>query len=121
MKEIEKRKYKKVKLKVDDEVIVISGKEKGKRGKVMLINRLKNQIIIQGVNKVTRFQRPSQDNPQATSIEIERPLHFSNAAYYDSKSKKGKRIAFQLESNTKVRGIRSKGNFVAIKDKEIKS
>ena len=82
-------KHSSVKLKIDDEVVVLAGKEKGKRGKIMALNRKRNILVVQGINLMRRFQRQTQENPQGGSIELERPLHLSNVAYYDARSKKG--------------------------------
>ncbi len=104
----------KVKLKKADEIIVIAGKEKGKRGKIMSIDRNRNRVVIQGVNLVKRFQRKTQENPQGESLELEMPLHLSNVAYYDSKTKQGKKLGYVFKKSekgelTKKRAIRENG------------
>ena len=110
-------KHTRVKLKIDDEVIVLAGREKGKRGKIMAVNRKRNILVVQGVNLMRRFQRPSQENPQGGSLELERPLHLSNVAYYDSKSKQGRRLGYLLkDSKQKSRALRDKGQLQEIKD-----
>lgn len=112
MKTPEELKHRKVLLKVDDEVIVISGREKGKRGKVMFLDKVKDRIFVQGVNKRKRFQRPSQENPQGGEIELESPLHLSNVMFYDSKSKKGVRLGVKIQGDKKVRVTRPEGKEV---------
>ncbi len=102
-----KIKRKKTKLKVNDEVIVIAGKHKGKRGKILFIDRLGDRVIVQGVNLRKKFIRPSQENPQGGMIEIESPIHISNVMYYDPKLKKGVRLGFKYEDGKKIRVIRS--------------
>lgn len=87
-----KRKYTSVKLKTGDEVVVVSGSQKGKRGKIMHIDRVKQRVFVQNVNKIKKFQRPTQENPQGGTIEIEAGLHISNIMFYDSKNKKGVRL-----------------------------
>ncbi len=108
-KEFNKLKHKKTKLKVNDEVIVISGKNKGKRGKILFIDRLRDRVIVQGVNKIKKFVRPTQENPQGGTIEIEAPIHISNVMYYDSKLKRGVRIGYKFEDDKKIRIARGKG------------
>ncbi len=104
---------------MDDEVIVISGPEKGKRGRVMYIDRLRNRVIVQGINLSRRFQRPSQENPQGSSVEIERPLHLSNIAYYDVRTKGGKRLGYQInKEGMKTRIFHEKGQVRDAKVKE---
>lgn len=103
-----KLKHRKVKLKVNDEVIVISGKHKGKRGKILYIDRLRERVIVQGVNKIKKYIRPTQENPQGGQIEIEAPIHISNVMFYDSKLKKGVRIGYKIEDGKKIRVARGK-------------
>ena len=117
----------KVKLKVDDEVIVIAGKDKGKRGKVMFLDRAKNRVVVQGINTALRFQRPTQENQQGGRIQLEHPLHLSNVAYYDSKSKNGRRLGYRIErekgnkKGKKMRALREKGTLREIREKEKES
>jgi len=105
----DKNQQSRTKLKRDDEVIVIAGREKGKRGKIMFIDKASGKIFVQGVNKIKRFQRPSQENPQGGVLEIEAPLHISNVMYYDSKKKKGIRLGSAMDGDKKVRVSRPEG------------
>ena len=93
----------KIKLKKGDEVIIIAGKDKGKRGKITKINKIINKAIVAGINKSKKHQKP--DNNQAGGIvEKEMPIHISNLAYYDNSSKKGVRIGFKIvDKNKKTR------------------
>lgn len=102
-----KLKRRKTKLKVNDEVVVISGKHKGKRGKILFIDRLGERVVVQGINLRKKFIRPSQENPQGGVIEVESPIHISNVMYYDSKLKKGVRLGFKYEDGKKIRVIRT--------------
>lgn len=99
-------------LKSGDEVIVIAGAEKGKKGKIMFIDPVRQKVVVQGVNKTKRFQRPSQENPQGGVIEIEKPMHISNVMFFDSKSKKGVRLGMKVENGKKVRVTRPDGKEV---------
>jgi len=97
-------------LRDDDEVVVIAGSQKGKRGKIMSIDRRKNRVVIQGVNKRKRFQRPTQENPQGGVIEMESSVHLSNVMLYDSKTKRGVRLgAGTGKDGKKSRVIRADG------------
>jgi large subunit ribosomal protein L24 len=71
---------KKVKLHVrkNDTVVVISGNDKGKSGKVLRVYPLKTRVIVEGVNIRKRHMRPTQSNPQGAIIEREFPIHASN-------------------------------------------
>ncbi len=76
-------------IKREQEVVVISGAHKGKRGKVLEV-KAPEKILIEGVNLVTKFERKSQDNPEGGSSEREAPIHYSNvmlAEKYDAKQK----------------------------------
>jgi large subunit ribosomal protein L24 len=76
-------------IKREQEVVVISGAHKGKRGKVLEV-RAPEKILIEGVNMVTRYERKTQENPEGGSVEKEAPIHYSNvmlAEKYDAKKK----------------------------------
>jgi len=109
-KEFNRKRYKPSALRIDDEVIVIAGREKGKRGKIMHIDRLRERVYVQGVNKMKRFVRPTQENPQGGQRDIEAGLHLSNVQYYDAKAKRGVRIGFVMKDNKKVRVARPGGH-----------
>ena len=95
----------KIKLKKGDEVIVISGKDKGKTGKISLVKPQVNKAIVAGINKVKKNQKPDPDKNQAGGIiEKEMPIHISNLAYYDRSLKKGIRTGFKFNNdNNKIR------------------
>mgnify|MGYP001228774414 CR=1 FL=1 len=65
-------------IKRGDEVTVISGEHKGRKGKVLEVLRAKNRIIVEGVNLVKRHERKTQDNPEGSITERESSLHYSN-------------------------------------------
>jgi large subunit ribosomal protein L24 len=98
-----------IKLKKGDEVIVLTGKDKGKIGKIVLVKKQVNKAVVAGINKVKKHQKP--DNNQAGGIiEKEMPINFSNLAYYDSISKKGVNLGYKFnEKKEKVRIIRNSG------------
>ena len=75
------------KLKKGDEVVVISGDNKGSKGKILQMLREKNRVIVEGVNMIKKHEKKTQDNPQGAIIEREASLHFSNVRRTDSKSK----------------------------------
>jgi large subunit ribosomal protein L24 len=94
-------KFKKIKLKKDDEVIVITGKkeDKGKKGKILSIDRKKDRVYVSGINIRKKFVRPTQENPQGGEIHIEGSIHISNVMLYDSKKKKGVRVGTEVKEN----------------------
>ena len=77
-------------IKREQEVVVIAGSNKGKRGKVLEVNP-GNTVLVEGVNMITKYERKSQENPEGSSIKREAPIHYSNvmlAENFDAKSKK---------------------------------
>lgn len=103
-------KAKKAKMRVrrGDNVVVISGRDKGKTGEVLRVDRERNRILVQGVNMVKRHQRPTQTSPGGIN-EFEAMLHASNVALVDPKTDKPTRVGFKtLDDGRKVRvAIRS--------------
>ncbi len=98
------------KIKRDDEVIVIAGSEKGKRGKVVRV-LANDRLIVSGINMIKKHQKP---NPQlgvaGGIIEKEASIHVSNVAIYNMATKKADRIGFKvLENGDKVRIYKSNG------------
>ena len=93
----------KLKIRRDDEVVVIGGKDRGKTGKVLRVDREKQRVFVEGLNIIKRHQRPSQLNPnaQAGVIEREGPIHVSNVALVDPKTKKPTRIGATTTSDGK--------------------
>jgi large subunit ribosomal protein L24 len=71
-----------LRIRTDDEVVVISGKDKGKRGKVLRVDNRRQRVFVEGVNIVKRHQAPTPGNPNAPVgvIEKEGPVHVSNVA-----------------------------------------
>ena len=72
-------------IKKDDQVVVISGRDKGTRGRVLKVLRETNKVIIEGVGRVKKHQKPTQQNPQGGIIEKELPIHLSKVMLLDTK------------------------------------
>ncbi len=83
-----------MKLRTDDQVIVISGKDKGKTGKILRVDRSKDRVYVEGINIVKRHQRPNPGRPNAPVgvIEREGPVHVSNVALLDPSDNKPTRV-----------------------------
>ena len=100
------------KLKRDDEVVVITGKDKGRRGTVRRIID-GDRVIVSGVNMIKKHTKP---NPQAGVVggivEQEAPIQTSNLALLNSKSGKGERVGYRVEDGKKVRVFKPSGNLV---------
>lgn len=91
------------KLKLNDEVIILTGKSKGKKGTVKSINSKKNTVLVDGVNMVKKSMKPSEENPNGGFSEIEKPLHVSNVALVSPKTGKGTRVRIESKDGKKVR------------------
>jgi large subunit ribosomal protein L24 len=89
----------KIKIKVKDEVVVVTGSERGRKGKVLHVDCKKNRVIVEGVNKRNKFVRPSQENPNGGAISREFPIHVSNVMAFCDKCKKGVKIRTNIASD----------------------
>ena len=81
-------------VKKNDEVVVITGPDKGKRGKIIAVNRKKMRVIVEGVHMIKKHMRKSQQHPQGTILEREGSIHISNvmlAAKHEAR--RAKRVA----------------------------
>ena len=97
-----------VHVKKDDQVIVISGKDKGAKGKVLMVDEKKGRVYVEGVNMVKKHEKPSGRNQQGGIITREAPIDLSNVMYLY----KGKptRIGYKVEDGKKVRIAKSTGD-----------
>ncbi|GMK41046.1 50S ribosomal protein L24 [Paenibacillus sp. CCS19] len=103
----------KLHVKKDDNVIVISGKDKGKKGRVIAAFPRENRVLVEGVNIVKKHARPSQANPQGGIIEQEAAIHVSNVMHIDPKSGKVTRIGYKvLDNGKKVRVAKRSGEVI---------
>jgi len=93
----------KLKIKSGDTVKVIAGDHKGSEGKVLRVYREKNKAVVEGVNMVSKHTKPSAKNPQGGIVKKEAPLHISNIALIDPKSKQPTRVGIRVEGDKKVR------------------
>ena len=85
--------------KVGDEVVVITGSDKGKKGKIIKTLKSENKVVVEGVHIVKKHQKPTgQDN--GGIIEVERPINASNVMIIDPKTKKRTRIGHTTDSKT---------------------
>ena len=95
-----------------DQVVVVAGKEKGKRGRVLRLATAKERVVVERVNMVKRHTRPTQKNPQGGIVDKEGTIHISNVALFDSKTNRGTRTKTVTEGDKKVRvGVKSGTQF----------
>ena len=102
---------KKIKLKKGDEVIILSGKDKGKTGKIIKMFPKRDKAIVSDLNKYKKNQKPDNNQPGGI-IEKEMPIHISNLSFFDSSAKKGVKIGFKIEKDKKVRINRLTGKVI---------
>lgn len=104
---------KKLKIKKGDNVIVITGKDKGKKGEVLSILRENDRVVVAGVNLIKKHKRADKDGA-AGIITKEASLHISNVALVDPKEGKATRVGYKLLADgSKVRVARRSGETVA--------
>lgn len=91
------------KLKVNDLVQVLAGKDKGKQGKIKDINFKTNRVLVEGVNLVKKAMKPNQANQQGGIVDMEKAIHISNVALLDPKSGKPTRVSVKKVDGKNVR------------------
>lgn len=102
------------KIKKGDDVIVITGRDKGKRGTVLRVDE--SRVLVEGANKVKKHERPNpMKNTTGGIIEKEMPLHISNVALYNPATQKADRVGIKvMESGRRVRYFRSNGEVIDV-------
>jgi large subunit ribosomal protein L24 len=103
----------KLHVKKDDKVFVISGKDKGKTGRILEAYPRENRVLVEGVNMIKKHQKPNQENPQGGIISREAAIHVSNVMLIDPKSGKPTRVGYKtLENGKKVRIAKKSGEVI---------
>jgi large subunit ribosomal protein L24 len=92
-----------MKLKKGDNVIIIAGKEKGKKGKITKVIPSLNKVVIEGLNILKKNQRPRKSGEKGQIIKIAMPIHASNVMILDPKTEKGSRIGKKMVGDKMVR------------------
>ena len=99
------------KIKKGDQVVVLTGKDKGRQGAVLRVLPKEDRVVVQGLNMVQRHTRPTQTDPQGGIKNKEAALHISNVAIVDSKGKPT-RVGFRVEGDKKVRVAKTTGEVI---------
>ena len=97
----------KIKLKKGDEVIVLAGKDKGKKGKILKVIPDLRKVVVSDINKYKKHQKPGNNEPGGI-IEKDMPMHISNVAFLDVNSNKGTRIGYNFNKDGKKVRINKK-------------
>jgi len=100
-----------MRIKKDDTVIVLTGKDKGKTGKVLKAMPKENRVIVEGVNIQTKHAKQTQKSAAEIKHQ-EGPIAVSNVAYYDTKAKTATKIGYKVEDGKKVRVAKKTGNVI---------
>ena len=100
------------KIRKGDTVVVLSGKDKGRKGEVTRVIPKDDKVVVAGVNIHVRHRKPSQVSPQGGLERIEAPLHISNVAVADPKSGEATRVRFEIRDGKKVRVAAKSGELI---------
>lgn len=104
----------KFKLKKDDQVIVLTGKDKGKQGKIIQVIREERRVVVDGVNMMSKHIKPSRGN--AGGIQQQpMPLHISNVALVDPQTGKATKVGYKITDGKKVRVAKKSGTVIESK------
>ena len=96
-----------------DEVIVLAGDDKGRKGKVLKVLVAKQRALVEGVNMVSKSMKPSAKNPQGGIVKQEAPIHVSNLSLIDPKSGKATRVGMKKpDDGKKVRVAKKSGEVI---------
>jgi len=106
------RKKRRSTIRREDTVMVISGKDKGRTGRVITVDWRRERLLIEGVNMVTRHTKPNAANQKGGLIKIEAPVHYSNVQLYNPTLERGVRVKIQ----TSDAGVK---NRVCVKSGEV--
>jgi len=98
-----------MKLKKGDNVIIIAGKDKGKKGKVVAVLVSKNKVVVEGINMMKKHQRPKKSGEKGTKINIAMPIHVSNVMIVDPKTGLGTRIKKKKVNDRMIRITKKSG------------
>ena len=96
-------------LKTGDKVVVITGKDKGKEGKIIKTLKAENKVVVEGINMVKKHVKPNGQNA-GSIVDMEAPIHASNVMIVDPKTKKGTRVGHTTDKKGKKIRIARKSN-----------
>ncbi len=103
----------KIRLQKGDTVMVRSGRDKGKTGKVLATHPTDNTVTVEGVNVFKKHQKPNRKYPQGGILELTKPIAVSKVGILDATKKKPSRIGYKVTKETKKRVLKSSGKEIA--------
>ena len=89
-----------------DQVIVIAGNDRGKQGQIQSVDRVRNRVIVEGINLRWRHKKPNQQNPKGERVQREAAIHASNVMHFDAKA--GKAVRRRPEASAKTKAAKAK-------------
>lgn len=92
-----------MKIKKNDKIKVLAGKDKGKTGKVLSVLTAKNRVVVEGINLLNKNMRPKKQGEKGQRIQFPAPFHMSNVALIDPQSNQPARAGYKIENKKKVR------------------
>lgn len=100
----------KMRIKKGDTVVVISGEDKGRKGKVLRAYPKTNRVIVEKVNFIKKHTRPTQQNPQGGIVQMEAPIHVSNVKLFNDKLGEVTRAVYTKSGDSRVRTDKKTGD-----------
>ena len=92
-----------MKLKKGDNIIVIAGKDKGNKGKIVRVLPAANKVVVEGINILKKHQRPRKTGEKGQIMKMAMPMHASNVMIVDPKTEKGSRIGKKMVGENMIR------------------
>lgn len=102
-----------MRIKKGDKVVVIAGSEKGKEGTITKVMPKDQKVIVGGLNMVKKHVKPNQSEPEGKITEKEAPIHISNVALVDPKTKKATKVRYEIKNGKKVRVAKKSSTVIA--------
>ena len=102
-----------MRIKKGDKVVVIAGSEKGKEGTITKVLPKEEKVIVGGVNMVKKHVKPNQSEPEGKITEKEAPIHVSNVALVDTKTKTATKVKYEIKDGKKVRVAKKSSTVIA--------
>lgn len=97
------------KIRVNDEVLIIAGKDKGKKGKVLTVNLKTNKVLVEGVNLAKKSVKADQNNPNGGFLDKEMPLSISSVMHFSTKANKRSRVGIKKVDGKNTRFLKACG------------
>ena len=101
-----------MKIKKNDKVIIISGKDKGKEGKVLQALHDEDKVVVEGVNIAKKHQKSRSQSQKGQVVDKAMPVHVSNVSLIDPKTKKPTRVGYEMKDGKKVRVTKKSGQVI---------